>query len=48
MEGLGHNALLFDERVARAVERRILDRRQSYRSQPGHDEGHTRAPARAG
>jgi triacylglycerol lipase len=28
MEGLGHNTLLFDEDVARVVERRVLDRRR--------------------
>jgi hypothetical protein len=27
MEGLGHNTLLFDDDVARAVERRILEAR---------------------
>jgi hypothetical protein len=28
MEGRGHNTLLFDEEVARAIEARILERRR--------------------
>lgn len=31
MEGRGHNTLLFDDEVARAVERRILERRRAFR-----------------
>jgi hypothetical protein len=33
MEGRGHNTLLFDDEVARAVERRILDRRRICREE---------------
>ena len=35
MEGLGHNTLLFDDGVARAVERRILERRQLCPAEQG-------------
>ena len=35
MKDRGHNTLLFDEEVARVVERRILDRRRSFRRDSG-------------
>ncbi len=35
MKDRGHNTLLFDEEVARVVERRILDRRRSLRRDNG-------------
>ena len=35
MKDRGHNTLLFDEEVARVVERRILDRRRSLRRDSG-------------
>jgi pimeloyl-ACP methyl ester carboxylesterase len=35
MDGRGHNALLFDEEVARAVEQRILERRRLFVANEG-------------
>ncbi len=35
MKDRGHNTLLFDEEVARVVERRILDRRRAFRRDSG-------------